>query len=413
MPASPSPDLATATSARADEFAPSANLAQLQESATIAVSIRAAELRAQGRDVIDLGAGQPDFDTPAFIRRAAAEAVEAGATRYTHTAGILPLREAIAADATALSDGRLRYAADDVVVSSGSKQSLFNACFALFGPGDEALVPVPGWTSYVEMVRLARAEPVLVEGDPARGYKLDPARLAAAATPRTRGLVLNSPCNPTGAVYDADELRALLALATERDWWVISDEIYRLITYEQPAPSALAVAEDASRLVVVNGVAKAYAMTGWRIGWAVGPTALARTMTALQSHTTYNAAAVSQHAALAVFAQPDEAARAVHEMVSAFRERRDAALALLTAEAPALRVIPPAGAFYLYLDVSHGAPGEDDPGTAVARRLLDEADVAVVPGAAFGTPGWIRLSYAAPLPRVVEGVRRVAALVRS
>ena len=410
MPIASSPVVASAEPAPATaDFVPSANLAQLQESATIAVSARAAELRAQGRDIIDLGAGQPDFDTPAFIRRAAAEAVEAGATRYTHTAGILPLRQAIAADATALSGGRHRYAPGDVVVSGGSKQSLFNACFALFGPGDEVLVPVPGWTSYVEIVRLARAEPVPVEGDVTRGFKLDPARLAAAATPRTRGLILNSPSNPTGAVYDAEELRALLALAAARGWWVISDEIYRLITYERPAPSALEVAEDVSRLVVVNGVAKAYAMTGWRIGWAVGPTALASTMTALQSHTTYNAAAVSQHAALAAFAQPEAAAHAVGEMVRAFRERRDAAVALLAA-APDLRVLAPEGAFYLFVDISRRAPGVDDPGTAFARRLLDEADVAVVPGAAFGAPEWIRLSYAAPLPRVVEGVRRVVAL---
>jgi aspartate aminotransferase len=409
MPASPPLGATTAAPSRVDGFVPSSNLALLQESATIAVSARAAELRAQGRDIIDLGAGQPDFDTPAFIRRAAAEAVAAGATRYTHTAGILPLREAIAADATASSDGRHRYTAADVVVSCGSKQSLFNACFSLFGPGDEVLVPVPGWTSYVEIVRLARAEPVLVEGDVARGFKLDAARLAAAATERTRGLIINSPSNPTGAVYDADELRAVLALAAERGWWVISDEIYRLITYERPAPSALSVAEDVSRLVVVNGVAKAFAMTGWRIGWAVAPRELASTMTALQSHTTYNAAAVSQHAALAAFTQPDAAAGAVCEMVQAFRERRDAAAALLAA-APQLRTIAPEGAFYLFVDVSRCAPGADDAGTQVARRLLDEADVAVVPGAAFGTPGWIRLSYAAPLPRVVEGVRRVVAL---
>ena len=409
MPASPPLGATTQITSRADGFVPSANLALLQESATIAVSARAAELRAQGRDIIDLGAGQPDFDTPAFIRRAAAEAVEAGATRYTATAGILPLRQAIAADATALSGGRHGYTAGDVVVSCGSKQSLFNACFALFGPGDEVLVSVPGWTSYVEIVRLARAEPVLVEGDVERGFRLDRARLAAAATARTRGLILNSPSNPTGAVYDADELHAVLALAAERGWWVISDEIYRLITYDRPAPSALAVADDVSRLVVVNGVAKAYAMTGWRIGWAVGPAELASTMTALQSHTTYNAAAVSQHAALAAFAQPEAATGAVCEMVRAFRERRDAAMALLAA-APGLRVIEPEGAFYLFVDVSRYAPDVVDAGSLIARRLLDEADVAVVPGVAFGTPGWIRLSYAAPLPRVVEGVRRLVAL---
>ncbi len=388
----------------------SANVARLEESATIAVSARAAELRAAGRDVIDLGAGQPDFDTPAFIRRAAAEAVEAGATRYTATAGILPLREAIAVEATGLSGGRHRYAAGDVVVSGGSKQSLFNVCFTLFGPGDEVLVPTPGWTSYDNILRLARAEPVPVAGDPARGLKVDPDRLRAASTARTRGLIINSPCNPTGAVYSADELRAILALAAERGWWVISDEIYRLITYERPAPSALAVAEDVSRLVVVDGVAKAYAMTGWRIGWATGPRSLAAAMTALQSHTTYNAAAVSQHAALAALTRTDEAHAAVSAMVRAFHERRHAALAVLAAD-PTLPVIPPEGAFYLYVDATGRAPAGEDAGTWLARRLLDEHDVAGVPGDAFGTPGWLRLSYAAPIERVVEGVRRLLVAV--
>ena len=384
----------------------SANVARLEASATIAVSARAAELRAAGRDVIDLGAGQPDFDTPAFIRRAAADAVEAGATRYTATAGILPLREAIAADATATSGGRHAYSAADVVVSGGSKQSLFNVCFTLFGPGDEVLVPTPGWTSYDNILRLARAEPVAVPGDARQGLKVDPDRLRAAATDRTRGLILNSPCNPTGAVYSSGELREILALAAERGWWVISDEIYRLITYERAAPSALEVADDASRLVVVNGVAKAFAMTGWRIGWAVGPRTLASAMTALQSHTTYNAAAVSQHAALAALTRTDEAQAAVGAMVQAFHERRDAALAVLAAD-PTLPVVPPEGAFYLYVDAAGRAPAGEAAGTWLTRRLLDDHDVAVVPGAAFGTPDWVRLSYAAPLERVVEGVRRL------
>ena len=417
MPASPATDAthangATAT-ATAEPLTFSENVAGLTGSATIAVAERAAALRAAGRDVIDLGAGQPDFDTPAFIRHAAAEAVEQGATRYTATCGILPLRRAIAEDVTAGGDGRHRYGPEQVVVSNGSKQSLFNACFTLFGPGDEVLVPTPGWTSYDNILTLARATPVAVAGDAADGLKVDPDRLRAAATARTRGLILNSPCNPTGAVYAPHELRALLDLAAERGWWVLSDEIYQRIAYEQPAVSALAVAADPSRLVIINGVAKAYAMTGWRIGWAVGPEPLASRMTALQSHTTYNPAAVSQHAALAALERREEAAVAVAAMVAAFRERRDAALALL-GEAPELPVVPPRGAFYLFVNVAGCAPaGEDDPGGWFARRLLDEHDVAVVPGRAFGTPAWVRISYAAPLPRVVEGVRRTFALAHS
>lgn len=217
-------------------FHPSANIVALRESATIAVSQRAKALKAQGREIIDLGAGEPDFDTPEPIRRAAQAAIDAGATRYTATEGILPLREAIAFDANRAYAGPDRVTAADVVVSTGSKQSLYNACLVLFGPGDDVLVPTPSWTSYYEMVGLARANAIEVHGDPARGFKVDPALLARAATPRTKGLMLNSPSNPTGSVYSPDELRAILDLAAARGWWVISDEIYRRIAHDGSAP---------------------------------------------------------------------------------------------------------------------------------------------------------------------------------
>ncbi len=390
---------------------PSANIADLQPSATIAVATLADRLRADGRDILDFGAGQPDFDTPQFIRQAAAEAVEAGATRYTATDGMLSLRQAIADHDSALAGGRWPITAGQVVVSGGSKQSIFNACFSLFGPGDEVLVPVPAWTSYVEIVRLARATAVGVVGDPEDDLRVDPDRLAQASTQRTRGLILNSPCNPTGAVYGADELRAILELAAERGWWVLSDEIYRRIAYEAPAPSAWEVTSDPSRLIVINGVAKAYAMTGWRIGWAVAPEPVARMMTALQSHTTHNAATVSQHAALAALSRVGESDAAIAEMVAAFRERRDAALEVL-ASVPGLQIVQPAGAFYLFMNVQPFARDSADAGGEIARRLLDEQGVALVPGSAFGTPGWIRMSYAASLPQVVEGARRISALLR-
>src|SRR5215207_4491397 len=273
-------------------YTPSTNVAQMKESATIAASARAKALRAAGRPVIDLGVGEPDFDTPSFIRRAAQRAIDAGATRYTATEGILPLREAIAREANELAGGPGPVTAGDIVVSTGSKQSLFNACFVLFGAGDEVLVPTPSWTSYYEMVALAKAVPVHVAGDPGRGLKVSAAALDAAATDRTRGVMLNSPCNPTGAVYGREELREILDLAEDRGWWVISDEIYRRIAYERPACSALEVARSRERLVVVNGVAKAFAMTGWRVGWAIAPRAVAQAMTALQSHTTSNVTTV-------------------------------------------------------------------------------------------------------------------------
>ena len=395
------------------EFAPSANIAALRASATIAVSARARALRAEGVPVIDLGAGEPDFDTPPFIRRAAQQALDEGATRYTATEGILPLRAAIAAATNDLrgAAGGTAVSPDDIVVSAGSKQALMNACFALFGPEDEVLIPTPGWTSYYELVRLARATPVPVAGDPANGLRIDRQALAAAATPRTRGMILNSPCNPTGAIYDRQALGALLAFAAERGWWTVSDEIYRRIAYESPAPSALEVTAWPGRVVVVDGVAKAYAMTGWRIGWAVAPRRLASAMAALQSHTTSNAAAVSQHAALAALERRAEADAAIATMVGAFRARRDAVLDVLRQE-PRLRWVDPQGAFYLFLDVSAISTGEEAPGTVFTAHLLERHHVAVVPGAAFLTPGWVRLSYAAPLETVVEGANRVVAAFR-
>lgn len=372
-------------------FDPSPNVASVQESATIAVSQRAQALRAAGRSIIDLGAGEPDFDTPKFILDATKAALDAGATRYTAVDGILPLREAIAATATRRRAGRgeAPVTAGEVVVTTGSKQALFNATFALFGPGDDVLLAVPSWVSYVEMIGLARARAVGVPGDPKHGLKVTPALLRAHATPQTRGLMLNSPTNPTGAVYDAAELGAILELAAERGWWVISDEIYGRITYTgSEAPSVLDVAATRDQLVVVNGVAKAYAMTGFRIGWSVAPRSVSQAMTALQSHTTSNASTPSQHAALAALTRTAEADAAVKAMVAEFRARRDVAVAILRA-IPDVDLVEPQGAFYLYFK----APGGD--GTRFANRLLEHEGIAVVPGAAFGTPEWVRVSYAA------------------
>lgn len=386
----------------------SSNVAQLKESATIAVSQRARALKAQGRQIIDLGAGEPDFDTPAFIRRAAQKALDEGATKYTAVEGILPLRQAIA-DAANAENQCEPVSAGDIVVSTGSKQALFNACFALFGEGDEVLVPTPAWTSYYEMVNLARATAVEVRGDAARGFKVTADDLEQQATDEARGVMLNSPCNPTGAVYTPDELSDLVRLAADRHWWVISDEIYRRIAYDGPASGLLSVARSRERLVVIDGVAKSLAMTGWRIGWAITNTSVARTLTALQSHTTSNATTVSQHAALEALRNQVESEAAIGAMVAEYRRRRDAALQLLRApRGPA--VVEPDGAFYLFIDVQDTSPGHDDPGSVFATRLLEEHGVAVVPGAAFRTPGWIRLSYAASQEAVVEGVKRIVAL---
>jgi aspartate aminotransferase len=385
-------------------FAPSTNIAELRESATIAASARAKALRAAGRPVIDLGAGEPDFPTPAFVMTAAHAALDAGATRYTQVEGILPLRQIIAERASALHDGD-PITADQIVVTAGTKQALFNACFSLFGSGDEVLVPTPGWTSYYEMLALARATPIAVRGARERQLKMTPNDLAHAATSRTRGLILNSPCNPTGAVYSREELRDIVAFAAERDWWILSDEIYRAIAYDGDAPSLLSVSSSMDRLVVVDGVAKSFAMTGWRIGWSIAPRTLSRSMAALQSHTTSNAATISQYAALAALSNPTAAAGAISSMVAEFRRRRDAALDVL--RQASVEVIEPRGAFYLYIRIADSTADDPEPGTTFARRLLEEYDVAVVPGAAFRSPEWIRVSYAAPAEQVMEGVRRV------
>jgi len=387
-------------------IAPSANIASLNESATIAVSARAKALRASGLPIIDLGAGEPDFPTPQFVIDEAHRALDAGATRYTQVEGILPLREAIAARANRLR-GTNEIFASNVVVTTGTKQGLFNACFALFGAGDEVLVPTPGWPSYYEMIGLARATPVAVRGSRENDLKVTADDLRRAASARTRGAVINSPCNPTGAVYTKSELADIANLAAERGWWLVSDEIYREISYDGPATSMLSVAPDLEKLVVVDGVAKSFAMTGWRIGWSIAPASLTRSMTALQSQTTSNAATLSQHAALAALTAP-MAPATIDAMVGEFKQRRDTALAILR-EAK-LDVIEPGGAFYLFVRAGTASHDDPEPGSTFAKRLLEEGHIAVVPGVAFRTPEWIRMAYAAPAEQVVDGVRRLIGL---
>lgn len=386
----------------------SSNVSQIRESATIAVSQRARALKAQGRQIIDLGAGEPDFDTPEFIRTAAKRALDEGATRYTAVEGILPLRQAIA-DIANEQNLCEKVTPSDVVVTTGSKQALFNSCFSLFGEDDEVLVPTPAWTSYYEMVALARASSVPVLGDSSRGFKVTADELERHASENTRGVMLNSPCNPTGSVYTPQELDDIVRLAAERNWWVVSDEIYRRIAYDGPAAGLLSVAKSRERIIVIDGMAKSFAMTGWRIGWAIANDVVAKTLTALQSHTTSNATTVAQYAALEALRRRDDAEAAIAAMVSEYRRRRDAALEVLR-KSNGLSVIQPDGAFYLYIDVQDTSPEHADAGSLFAARLLEEHGVAVVPGAAFQTPGWIRLSYAAAQEAVVEGVRRIVRL---
>ncbi|MEO5566984.1 MAG: pyridoxal phosphate-dependent aminotransferase [Gemmatimonadaceae bacterium] len=389
-------------------FSPSTNIAELKESPTIAVSTRAKAMRASGMAVIDLGAGEPDQATPAYVVDGAHRALDAGATRYTAVEGIAPLRDRIAARASALH-GR-QVTGGQVVVSSGTKQALFNACFCVFGQGDEVLVPTPAWPSYYEILSLARANAMIVRGSASASFRATADDLRGVSTSRTRGVIINSPCNPTGAVYSRAELESIASLAEERGWWIISDEIYREISYDGPAPSMLEVAPNLDRVIVVDGVAKAFAMPGWRIGWSISSPAAAKAMGALQSHVTSNAATISQHAALAALSDTDAETAARGAMVATFRRRRDqAAAALRAANVP---FVDPAGAFYLFIQVGSASPDDPAPGSRFAAALLESKLVAVVPGDAFHAPEWIRLSYAAADADVIEGVRRVIGLLR-
>ena len=392
----------------------SQNIERLQPSATIAVSTLAKKLKAEGRDVIDLSAGQPDFDTPAFISEAGIQGIRDGHTRYTPTPGTPALRKAIADTYSA----RLGREVDpgSIVVNNGAKHSLFNAIFALFGPGDRILIPVPYWTSYPEIVTLARAEPVTVRGAAALDFRMTPADLQAAYSHKARGLILCSPSNPSGGVYSLEELKAVAEWAKERDVWIIADEIYRLINFkgEGPAPSLLDLPEESlGNFVIVDGASKAFAMTGWRIGYTYSDPAVAKKMADLQSHMTSNPSAPAQQAALAAYTDWDRSLEEVGRMVEAFKRRRDLAKKLLDELLPDFSYVNPEGAFYLYFKVDSLFSSEMKDSAAVCTWLLEEAEIALVPGVAFGDDRYVRMSYATSDELLEEGIRRLARIVES
>jgi aspartate aminotransferase len=386
----------------------SENIRELKPSATLAVAALARELSAQGRDIINLSAGEPDFGTPEFIGRAAIKAIQEGKTQYTPSAGIMPLRQAIAKDIARRTGKTIDPAG--IVVTMGAKQALFNACFVLFGPGDRVLLPAPYWTSYPDIIRLARAEPVEVRGDIARDFKVSVQDLEAAYDERVRGLILNSPSNPTGIVYTRDQLEAILRWAAEREIWVISDEIYGRLYYQGGyAPGILDLDPSLlGRTVLVDGASKAFAMTGWRIGFSYSSKALADQMTALQSHITSNATTPAQYAAVAAYSASPEEAAAIDEMVRIFHRRRDHVLALFREHLPEVPYIRPEGAFYLFFRTDAYYDDQYPDSTAFCRWLLEEAGVALVPGAAFGDDRFVRLSFAASEEALTGGVRRIA-----
>jgi aspartate aminotransferase len=391
----------------------SARVAGIAESATLAVDAKAKALQAAGRPVIGFGAGEPDFPTPAYIVEAAAAAAhDPRWHRYTPAAGLPALREAIAAKT--LRDSGLSVGADQVLVTNGGKQAIFNAVAALVDPGDEVIVQAPYWVTYPEVVRVFGGVPVPVVTDESTGYLATVEQLEAARTPRTKLVIFVSPSNPTGAVYPPEQVAAVGRWAVEHGLWVLTDEIYEHLVYGDARFSSMPtlVPEVADRCIVVNGVAKTYAMTGWRVGWMIGPKDVVKGAANLQSHATSNVANVSQVAALtAVSGSLD----AVAEMRVAFDRRRRTIVQLLNA-IPGVTCPEPQGAFYAYPSVK-GVLGRTirgrTPATSaeLAEVVLDEAEVAVVPGEAFGTPGYLRMSYALGDDDLAEGVARMAALL--
>jgi aspartate aminotransferase len=390
----------------------SLNLVHLTPSETVAISAECRRRKAAGEDVFDLSIGEPDFDTPAVIAQAGIQAIQRGMTRYPPNQGVPELRIAIARHLSLLSTGRA-VNPDNILISSGSKQSLFNTCFSLFGPKDQVLIPAPAWVSYPQIVHLTRAEPVLVPGDIEWGLKVSARDLDRHSTTRTRGVILCSPCNPTGAVYTLAELRAIAEWARKHEVWVIADEIYRRIHFGAgPAPSFLDLPDELlERTVVIYGASKAYAMTGWRIGAALAPAHVTKAMAALQSHTTTGANHPAQWAAAAAF-NDERVEPEVDRMVAAFRRRRDYLVGRFREEAPGVEFVEPHGAFYFFFRVD-GLTGPGGGGVSFCERLMQQEGVALVPGAAFGDDRWVRLSYATSDKDLQAALDRVLRLVRT
>lgn len=377
----------------------------IQPSSTLAIGAEAARLIAEGRDVINLCPGEPDFDTPEHIRAAGARAMDEGLTRYTHVAGIAALREAVSAKFR--RENNLEYDPGQVLVSCGCKHSLYNLFQAILDPGDEVIIPAPYWTSYPEIVLLAGGQPMILYAGAQHGFKLSAERLSQALGRRTRAVLINSPNNPSGACYTRDELRALADVLLEHeDVIVISDDIYEHISWGAEAFCNILNVEPSlsERTVVCNGVSKAYAMTGWRIGYAAGPKPIIAAMTRIQSHSTSNPATISQAAAVAALQDSQEQ---VTEFCATFKKRHDYVHGRLV-KMPGVHCLPSTGTFYLFPDFSAAMErcGVDDD-IAFARMLLSEARLATVPGSAFGAQGHQRVSFATGVETLTEAMDRL------
>ena len=378
---------------------------KVKPSPTLAVTARALALKAEGKDIIGLGAGEPDFDTPLHIADAGVDAIRKGVTRYTAVDGTAELKDAIIAKFK--RDNGLAYQRNQILVSSGAKQTCFNVCAALLDPGDECIIPAPYWVSYPDMALLADGVPVFINAGPAQGYKITPQQLAAAITPRSKLFFINSPSNPTGAAYTKSELQALGAVLTKHPHVVIaSDEMYEHI-YWAPEPFASFVEANPQlydRTVTINGVSKAYAMTGWRIGYCGGPKEIVSAMSTIQGQSTSNASSISQRAS-AVALNGDQGC--VAAMNKAFKARHDFVVAGLNA-IPGISCLPGAGTFYAFAHIEGAmrALGMQDD-NEFAEYLLVQAGVAVVPGSGFGAPNHMRLSFACSMQTLEQALRRI------
>ncbi|PYD79545.1 pyridoxal phosphate-dependent aminotransferase [Komagataeibacter sucrofermentans] len=387
-----------------------ARLARISPSQTIAISTKARELKAAGKDIISLSAGEPDFDTPDSIKKAAIRAIEAGETKYTDVAGTPALRRAIAERFRA--DNGLDYTWDEVIVANGGKQIIYNAMVATINPGDEAIIPAPCWVSYPDIVALAEGTPVIVPCSVENGFKLQPAELEAAITPRTKWLLLNSPNNPTGAAYSFEEMRGLCdVLLRHPDVWILTDDIYNKLVYDGfRAPTVVEVEPRLrDRTVTMNGVSKAYAMTGWRIGYSAAPVQMTRAMNKLQGQSTSGPGSVSQAAAVEALTGPQDF---IGTMVSTYQARRDLVVGMLN-EAKGLSCPVPEGAFYVFPSLV-GCLGKTSAGgtlidtdEAFVTALLDEEGVATVHGSAFMFAGHFRISYATDTASLKEACLRI------
>ncbi len=390
----------------------SSRVKRIKPSPTLAVSARAAELRAAGHDIIALGLGEPDFDTPEHIKSAAKQALDDGFTKYTAVDGIPSLKQAIIDKFK--RDSSLEYSPGQVIVSCGGKQCIYNLAQALLNPGDEVIISAPYWVSYPDIVQLADGEPVILRANIDQGFKIAPAQLEAAITAKTRLFILNSPSNPTGVCYTREELTALGdVLRRHPQLLVATDDIYEYIVWgDEPFYNILTANPDLyERVVVLNGVSKGYSMTGWRIGYAAGPESLIRGMKKVQSQSTSNPTSISQVAAQAAL---DGDQSCIAEMIGVFKERHDMVLEALNG-LKGVQCLPAQGAFYLFPDVSEAIAGLDgiDDDVALAEYLLQEAGVAMVPGSAFGAPGYIRLSYATSTENLQEALKRLESVLGS